>query len=49
MTIDIDNIDEHYYTTHSDVTPHGLIAIGPDLDFASPHARERLGTIATLQ
>jgi len=46
-TVDIDHIKEHYYTTHPDVTPHGIIARGPDLDFDAPHDRDKLSTATT--
>ncbi|MGM0606719.1 MAG: glutathione S-transferase family protein [Halobacteriota archaeon] len=42
-TVRMDHIKEHYYTTHPDVTPSGIIARGPDLDFEDPHDRDRLG------
>jgi len=45
-TVDIDHITEHYYTTHPDVTPHGIIAEGPELDFDAPHDRDELTTVA---
>ena len=45
-TVDIDHIKEHYYTTHPDVTPHGIIAKGPDLDFSAPHDRDELASVA---
>lgn len=41
-TVDMDHIKEHYYTTHPDVTPHGIIARGPDLDLEAPHNRNEL-------
>ncbi|MFD1587831.1 glutathione S-transferase family protein [Halorientalis brevis] len=41
-TVDMDHIKEHYYTTHPDVTPSGIIAAGPDLDFAADHDRDEL-------
>jgi len=48
-TVDIDHITEHYYTTHPDVTPHGITARGPELDFDASHDRERLSSAATPQ
>jgi putative glutathione S-transferase len=42
-TVDMSHIKEHYYTTHPDVTPTGIIARGPDLDFEAAHDRDRLG------
>lgn len=41
-TVNMDHIKEHYYTTHPDVTPSGIVARGPDLDFEAPHDRDRL-------
>ena len=41
-TVNMDHIKEHYYTTHPDVTPSGIIARGPDLDWEAPHDRDRL-------
>ena len=41
-TVDMDHIKEHYYTTHPDVTPSGIVARGPDLDFEAEHARDEL-------
>ncbi|UWG50119.1 putative glutathione S-transferase [Halalkaliarchaeum sp. AArc-CO] len=41
-TVRMDHIKEHYYTTHPDVTPSGIVARGPDLDFTAPHGREEL-------
>jgi putative glutathione S-transferase len=41
-TVNMDQIKEHYYTTHPDVNPSRIIARGPDLDFVAPHDRDRL-------
>jgi len=41
-TVEMDHIKEHYYTTHPDVTPTRIIAVGPDLDFEAPHDRDEL-------
>ncbi|WP_418280784.1 glutathione S-transferase family protein [Halorubrum sp. DTA98] len=41
-TVNMDHIKEHYYTTHPDVTPSGIIARGPELDWKEPHDRDRL-------
>ena len=42
-TVNFGHIKEHYYTTHPDVNPSGIVARGPDLDFEEPHHRDRLG------
>ncbi|WP_435360302.1 glutathione S-transferase family protein [Haloarchaeobius sp. DFWS5] len=41
-TVNMDHIKEHYYTTHGDVNPSGLIPVGPDPDFDAPHDRDEL-------
>ncbi len=41
-TVRMGHIKEHYYTTHPDVTPSRLIAVGPDLDFGREHDRAGL-------
>jgi glutathionyl-hydroquinone reductase len=38
-TVRFDDIRRHYYTTHPDVNPSGLIAVMPDVDFTEPHGR----------
>lgn len=42
QTVNMDHIKEHYYTTHPDLNPTQIIAVGPDLDFTAPHDRDRL-------
>ncbi|MFB6179177.1 MAG: glutathione S-transferase family protein [Halorientalis sp.] len=41
-TVNMAHIKEHYYTTHPDVNPSGIIATGPDLDFEADHDRDEL-------
>jgi putative glutathione S-transferase len=41
-TVKMDHIREHYYTTHPDVNPKRIVAVGPDLDFEAPHDRDDL-------
>ncbi|RXK49993.1 glutathione S-transferase family protein [Halorientalis pallida] len=41
-TVDMAHIKEHYYTTHPDVNPSGIIAAGPELDFAADHDRDEM-------
>jgi glutathionyl-hydroquinone reductase len=40
--IDFDHIKRHYYVTHTDINPHGIVPLGPLLDLSAPHGRERL-------
>jgi putative glutathione S-transferase len=42
-TVNMDHITEHYYTTHPDVNPSGIIAAGPDIDFEADHDRDEMG------
>jgi putative glutathione S-transferase len=41
-TTHMDHVKEHYYTTHPDVSPKGIVPIGPDPDFEAPHDRDSL-------
>jgi putative glutathione S-transferase len=47
-TVNMAHIKEHYYTTHPDVTPSGIVARGPDLDFEEPHDRAALAVSSPL-
>lgn len=42
-TVRLDHIKRHYYTSHPDVNPTGIIPVGPRLDLDRPHGRETLG------
>jgi len=43
-TIDFDQIKKHYYVTHSDINPTGIVPKGPDLSgWLTAHGRESLG------
>ncbi|MEY2847635.1 MAG: hypothetical protein RI885_300 [Actinomycetota bacterium] len=43
-TIDFDQIKRHYYVTHSDINPSGIVPKGPDVAaWLTPHGRESLG------
>ena len=41
-TVNMAHIKEHYYRTHPDVNPTGIVARGPDLDFGAEHDRSEL-------
>lgn len=41
-TVNFDHIKRHYYMTHDDINPTGIVPIGPDQDLAVPHGRARL-------
>jgi glutathionyl-hydroquinone reductase len=40
-TVDIDQIKRHYYVSQRKVNPTGIVPLGPQLDFGTPHDRGR--------
>jgi putative glutathione S-transferase len=42
-TVDMDHIKRHYYHTHPQLNPDGIVPAGPARDLTAPHGRERLG------
>ncbi|AWB83865.1 glutathione S-transferase C-terminal domain-containing protein [Corynebacterium liangguodongii] len=43
-TTDFTEIKQHYYITHEEVNPTGVVPVGPDLSWiAEPHDRDRFG------
>jgi len=42
-TVNFDHIKRHYYITHTKINPTGIVPIGPLLDLAKPHGREKIG------
>ncbi len=43
-TCNFKHIKRHYYSSHVNVNPTGIVPIGPDIDFNAPHNRTNLGT-----
>lgn len=41
-TTDLDEIKRHYYLTHPQLDPSGIVPVGPELDLDAPHGREAL-------
>ena len=41
-TVRIDEIKAHYYRTHPEINPTGIVPAGPELDFDAPHGRDDL-------
>jgi len=41
-TTNFTHIEGHYYQSHRNINPSGVVPVGPDLDFLAPHGRERL-------
>ncbi len=42
-TVSLDHIKRHYYGSHRNVNPTGIVPIGPLIDFTAPHDRARFG------
>ena len=42
-TVSLDHIKRHYYGSHRNVNPTGIVPIGPIIDFMQPHDRGRFG------
>jgi putative glutathione S-transferase len=38
-TVNMQHIKAHYYASHASVNPSGVVPLGPELDFSSPHNR----------
>ena len=41
-TVHMDHIKSHYYGSHRQINPTGIVPVGPELDFSAPHDRARL-------
>ena len=41
-TVNFDHIKRHYYVTHTEINPTGIVPIGPVLDLKTPHHRDQL-------
>jgi putative glutathione S-transferase len=41
-TVRIDEIKRHYYASHRNLNPTGIVPVGPELDFDAPHDRAGL-------
>jgi glutathionyl-hydroquinone reductase len=41
-TVNFDHIKRHYYMTHTEINPTGIVPIGPLLDLTQPHGREKM-------
>lgn len=40
-TVDFAYIKKHYYGSHNTVNPTGVVPMGPEIDYAAPHDRQR--------
>jgi len=41
-TVNLHHIKHHYYGSHGTINPTGVVPLGPLIDYAEPHGRERL-------
>ena len=41
-TLRLDHIKAHYYGSHESINPTRIVPVGPDVDYAAPHDRDRL-------
>ncbi len=41
-TVHVDFIKRHYYGSHANLNPSRIVPIGPELNYETPHGRERL-------
>jgi len=48
-TTDFTHIKRHYYQSHRNINPSGIVPVGPQLDFLAPHGRERLRVPAAAE
>ena len=39
-TVNFDHIKRHYYITHDDINPTGIVPLGPEQSLLSPHGRK---------
>jgi glutathionyl-hydroquinone reductase len=39
QTVNFDHIKRHYYMTHREINPTGIVPVGPDLGLSAPHQR----------
>jgi len=42
-TVNMEHIKRHYYGSHRNINPTGIVPLGPELDFNAPHDRGRFG------
>jgi putative glutathione S-transferase len=40
-TVNMQHIKRHYFGSHETINPHGIVPVGPALDFSEPHTRDR--------
>ncbi|HUN52775.1 MAG TPA: glutathione S-transferase family protein [Candidatus Sulfotelmatobacter sp.] len=48
-TVDLTQIKRHYYASHRNINPTGIVPLGPAIDFDAPHDRDRFAAAAQRQ
>ncbi len=43
-TVNFDHIKRHYYESHGTINPTGVVPVGPEQSFSTPHNRDRFGS-----
>lgn len=43
QTVDMLHIKAHYYASHLNINPTGIVPVGPQVDYMAPHDRNRFG------
>jgi putative glutathione S-transferase len=43
-TVNMEHIKQHYYGSHPTINPFGIIPHGPNIDYSSPHDRDRFSS-----
>ncbi|XP_019704452.1 uncharacterized protein [Elaeis guineensis] len=43
-TVNMEHIKKHYYGSHPTINTYGIIPLGPNIDYSSPHDREKFGS-----
>jgi putative glutathione S-transferase len=41
-TCNMEHVKAHYYRSHDDINPTGVVPVGPDLDWTDSHTRDEL-------
>jgi putative glutathione S-transferase len=44
-TVNFDHIKRHYYITHHEINPTGIVPLGPLLDLTRPHGRDKMSSL----
>ena len=42
-TVNLEHIKNHYYASHDTINPTRVIPVGPEINFAAPHDRAKIG------